>query len=433
MRTALSSSLFLALFLSLSSCAPEQTPEVRRREDSDRAFERLGYAAGVYAGYVLDSKTEITPLSIEVHVTKNPNGNVETPILSVGLRIGLFGGVTVASTSAFFDWGANELVATFARHGASSGHGTLPGGAPGGFELKGTLKDGKISQATLIGPHLGKRDLVLEKDGASRFDTETKWNYEVVWDTSEGKPNLKGLLKVKNKSTTQEAPATSDLPYLPSLEASLVFEPFASTPENATTVLYDPTNATLDLQFTDFSWVRTTGVSLALDSNAQIAPQGRLNLGGVSLRNLLLKPIANPPQLAMLPPVYYLGTFQGSPSSIAYKAVAYLNYLGTAGVNKLDVPFPSFPVMRMELDICNSDEVFDQKVLRLDVLDHLNHRAVFHRLSTQQDPLEVYFKEDWSSLHGTFLQADPHEGGNKPKVILQPNAEVGEKGCAASP
>ena len=177
--------------------------------------------------------------------------------------------------------------------------------------------------------------------------------------------------------------------------------------------------------------MRISGLSLSMASHEVGSLEGVLNLGGVSLRTLSLKPLPKMPVLSKLPPSTFLGTYQGSPQSIAYKAVAYLNFLGGSDSNNPDLPFLTFPKMRIEVDVCNGDEVMNQAVLKLSVLDYLGRKAVFHRLGTEHDPLEIVFAHDWSKVEGTFLQTDAHEGGRKPKVVLRPNAEVLDKGCAA--
>ena len=185
--------------------------------------------------------------------------------------------MTIPATSTAYDWGKSEFVASFGRNGSSGGGGGGSGGGgnaggsggsgsgpgsgpnPGttdgsgstspGVELRGIIKDGKITQGTLIGSHFGKRSFVLERDGANLFDSTTEQVYDVVWKSVGKAPDIRSVLKIKTLTVTQPAPKISDLPVLPGLEVSLEFDSFAMAPQNASAALYDPTTATLDIQF----------------------------------------------------------------------------------------------------------------------------------------------------------------------------------------
>ena len=70
---------FLLSLLLVLSCAPEQSAETRRREDVDRAVRASSACRWVYHGYLSNSESEITPLSIDVQITKNPTAVGQKP------------------------------------------------------------------------------------------------------------------------------------------------------------------------------------------------------------------------------------------------------------------------------------------------------------------------------------------------------------------
>lgn len=411
------------------ACAPEQSDEVRRREDSVREYDRLNKAAGSYVGVLKKNNGATVPASVEIVVIKNPTDAGEKPILSVTLRVGLLGGVTITSTSASYDWGTAQVSAAFARKGgafltAAAGRANTSGV----LELRGKIDDGRWADGRLVGPHFGDATLLLDRKGKDQFENFSEKRYRIVWETNQESESLATSLVVKRRNVAEESPSTSDLPYLPGLDASVVFEPFAKTPQSARKSYYDPLAGTFDLQFTDTSWIRLDGLALPTGNEAETTMRGWLTMGGNPVAGIRLEPVNDPKPIKTVPPLTYLGTYQGSSEAVAYKAIAYVDAQGSTGSNQPDLPFPTFPQMKLEVSVCNGDEIYKTNQFRLDILDYLNRKALFRRMDVDLSPLEIYFEKGWTFLDGTYLNSQGTT--ERPKLKLRPNVEVATKGCA---
>lgn len=431
-----------------SSCTPEQSAEVRRREDQDRAMDRLNKAVGFYKGYLEVEKGKLTPLTIQVQATKNPTGNGQKPLLIVSLNIGLFGGVSMASTSTSFDWGSGEIVATFSRgpqKDSGSPSGTLPGSGTGngppagpnfgntngagtnmnGFELRAFVDKDGMREASLKGSHSGQRMLIL--DNSQGVPPSLEHIFELKWQSTNSPLTI---LKIRDRALPESAPETSDLPYFPGLDASLEFDGFAAVSQVAKQALYDPILGTLDIKFAETSWLHITGVALDNNDLNLVEMKGRLSFEGKTLQRIVIEPKNKISKLHRFPPSTFLGTYQGNSDALAYKVFVRLNPQLSKGANDTNLPFAAFPKMQLEVNICNKDEVMDQHTLELHSVDFLEQKALFKRLGTDQNGLDITFTSNWAKVKGQYQQNDIHAGGSNATLVLEPNSDVARLGCA---
>src|SRR5690606_29758473 len=91
-------SVLIGVALALAGCAKELSEEERRREHSEREYHRLLKAEGEYRGYLLAGEGRRVPFEILVTVQRNPAGGETVPEVQASMRVGLFGGVKIASS-----------------------------------------------------------------------------------------------------------------------------------------------------------------------------------------------------------------------------------------------------------------------------------------------------------------------------------------------
>lgn len=441
--------LVLLVLTLVTSCANELSPEKKARELADREYSRLEKAAGVYSGFLQSSETEIAPVAVTVIVQKNPTSSGEKPLLLVVLKTGLFGGVTVPSSSAAFDFGTKEISAAFnapkkdpnaAGNPSNSGNPTNSGTTTA-LEFKATIENDSLVNPLLTGAHQGVHKLKLSKQGKDLFSSKVEYKFLVSIAEEDGEfgKTPQGVMTVKIRKDPEPGTSTSDLPIFPGLEASLSFNSFAATPQVATSVLYDPIVGTMDLQFSSVSLIRLKHVYLTLDTASEklLPPEihGEITLGGAKLRDVVLKESFLQTTLVAVPPKTYVGIFQGDPNGVVFKTVAYLNYQGGTAKNPLEFPFLNFPSMQMDVVVCLGDSDAQKMILKLDNVDYLSRKGLFRKVATPgESPFEFKWSDNFRVMDGTF-----HETGgggtnlSQPHMKLVQRSEEGFKGCAEPP
>ncbi len=426
---------FLAFVALFAGCANEPSEEAKRRELSDREYTRLEKAAGTYAGYMDGPSGKAVPTSIKVTVRKNPTATAgEKPILLVVLRIGLFGGVRIASSSALFDWGTKGLSATFAPGKADA---DKADGGSARLEFRATVVDGDLVKPALFGAHQGSHPLFLKKTSEETLQPDQEFRFLLYVPKGDGgyEPKNRAMLTLKTRKEPEAAPADADLPLFPGLEASVYFEGFAGTPQVASLILYDPIKATLELQFSKASWMKLTDVYVNVDELSINMPQempGKVTVGGFNFKDVLLRQAPSLVAPQKLPPAVFLGTFQGAPDTLKYKAVGYLHFKESASNNTPDLPFLSFPDMRFEIVVCLGDEPFQKSFHKLVSVDFLNLKGLFRRENDSADsPLRVTWSKNLDTVDGIFATTDGGESeAGRPRIKFQARPEIGFKGCA---
>ena len=440
--------LSVSLLLLLASCANELSDEVKNREISDREYSRLSEAEGNYVGYMEGPapKKGRVPVNVIVTVRKNPTDNKEQPILEGTLRIGFFGGVTIGSSSGFYDFGKKSLVLSFgkAQAGASSPTSTAPtpgGGTPSSspstLEFRATVDNGNLVDPVFIGANTGTHSLVLSKTGASLFFGKAQDDYLLYFSDSKGTmpTQYSGILNLKQINAPQMAPSTADLPLFPGMNASVTFETMGVRPQVARLVLYDPIQGTLDMNFTDSSWVMMKDFFIVPDGITAKNPSefaGQVVLGGDKKNIVRATSVEHAPDVGRLPPPTFVGTYSIGPDVI-YKSVAYLDYGGSSGTNSSELPFLKFPSLKLQLLICTDDDTQGSSTLFLDSLDYLKKVAVFRRPDSTYDPLELHWDRGWQNLSGSFLGSSETPGGDKPKVKWLVRNSDPFQGCKEAP
>lgn len=382
---------------------------------------------------------------MSVTVRRNPNDNKEKPTLEGTLRIGFFGGVTVASTSAFFDWGAKSLVLSFGKASGSSpttpgtpGGSTPPSTGPATLELRTTISNGNMVDPIFVGANSGTHPLTLSKTGVSLFTGMAEDDYLLYSVDSKGKvaTQYSAVLSLKQQNVPQMAPTTSDLPYFPGLYGSVTFESMGVQPQIPRIVLYDPIKGTLDMQFTDSSWMAMKGFFVASGVAAKDPGEfgGIVTVGGMKTNVLRARKVEQAPDVGRLPPRTFVGTYTPASTSLTYKSVAFLDYNGGAGTNSSEFPFLKFPNLKLQVLVCDGTDTLAETTLLAASMDYLGNVAVF-RTETDPlyNPLELHWERGWQNLSGTFLKSTQTPGSEKPKVKWVSRPSDTFKGCQEDP
>jgi len=397
----------------VAGCAKEQSAEDRRREQRQREFERLRPAEGAYNGFALADNNKGVPASVMIAVKQNPKDGVDSPTLDLTLRLGFFGGVTIAAESTSYDWGNGQVAASFKR----------TAGSP--LELRGHLKDGQLTDVVVDGPNNNPSKLVVQKSGTSNFNESRE--YALALNESNSNKGS-ALLYLKRGEQDVAAPASSDLPILPPLEASLQFAGMSFSPQVVKKVQYDPLQGAMELRLRDASKIVFNNIFLQQDVEKKILLQqdrweihGDLVVGSKATRNVVASSDAGlveaSKNASSLPPKYFKGRFIGPGPGANYKAIGFLDFLGTQGTNSEDYPFANFPQMRLRVVYCVQDVSF-QKEYSLIAVNHLDNLAQFRDPSpgTNSDVLEVMYSNNWQHLSGTQAEGNVGSGAGSRRV-----------------
>ncbi len=391
----------------------------------DQPASDVSWQNSVYKGIATRASSSI-PISVAFSPRRNPSGSSEDPALQVLLRIGYFGGVKLASEPAYFDWASGKIVAIFKKSGG------------GNLEFRTTLKDRTLDDATLSGPNLGTLPLSLDATVADPFSDAKEYKMTTRIAPREGRGQgwvLDGALSVKRLPDDLPSPANIDLPFVPALEVALRLNGSAQTPEAAQKVIYDPITGQMDVQFTDSTRMtlhNLTGASGDRSSRGDAVMHGELALASRVVADITASFVAGNVDLANLPPTVYVGTFKGSPTGSSFRAVAYFDYLNTAGNNTPEFVFLAFPKLRLNLSLCDGHDAFAKKTLDLVGFDHLGLVAQLRSIaSNDTTQLEMTFSNDFSSAQGTFLTSDAGNGGrpSAPQLKLTARSSSSSRGC----
>jgi hypothetical protein len=423
---------FLFLIL-ITTCAKEQSQEERLREQDTRKLARLSKAAGEYRGFLTESANQIVPINLIVSVQANPVNGEDEPVLQGSLRIGLFGGVQIASSAGSFDWGIGKISFAFQRSSAA--------GSSKALEVRAFFKDGILSQAVLDAPRQGVFPLDLKRQGVQLFTNDKEFKF--AWNTPGSLVNPDpicmdvvpdSLLTINLRPQSFPAPGNLDLPYVPGLNATMQFSPLAQAPETATTVIYDPIGGTMDLYFTPVSLLHFDNLFLSSPSDALSLESLSGFLSHGSVQTAQIKVIqttkSNPVVIAPLPQRKYRGLYYAGGAEI--RAEVNFEYLKAQLFNTDNLPFPAFPKISLELVKCIGTKAERRDTLNLVSVDHMNGVASFQMVpSPNPVDLDLVYSVNWDSLDGLFLQGSG-VGSPRPRLSITPRTFDGPE-CADDP
>lgn len=429
------------------SCARETSKEDRKREETERQFNRLDRATGSYLGFVAVDDDRIVPLELDLSTVRNPVEGDDDPALTATLRIGLFGGVRISSRSVSYDWGSGKISASFDR-GAAGGtvnSGLSPAMGTAGMrgsplELRGVLRDGTIESAEIDGPNSGRTAIELSRTGPYLFSDQPSYTYRVSFGTTPAQLDIKPLV------SPRAAPGTSDLPVLPPLEASIRFSGSAIVPQTATDVIYEPLTGLLELQLRADARIRVENIFLTRSAtqtglHGWMPPtnyegqviQGAAVIGDASFSsNFPGLSLTNPGNLSLLPPRYFTGTYRGSQSPVEFPAIASLEYLNTQGTNSAEYPFPAFPKFRFKVLVCSGNRPLKEGTYDMSAMNPLDSTARFiDTRNTVLSVLDLRYLNDWNQLVGRFTSSSSGAIDTRdPQLRISAASGVGSVDCS---
>lgn len=451
----ISRSIFIAIVTTatlLHGCAKESSTEDRRREENERELSRLNLASGSYFGYVKVDEEKLVPLELELTPTRNPTNGDDNPELSAAMTIGLFGGITLSSRMTSFDWGSGKLSISFDR--ASSAGPSGMGGRGSVLELHGNLTDGEITNAAINGPNGGTRPVILAKNGPKLLTASEKYRYQISFSDSAllndltPQSSTTAQLSLKTLVTPRVAPATSDLPYLPPLEASLRFPGLAIVPQTATDVIYDPLDGFIELQLRSDSKIRIENVYLSqsvLTSGIdKWQPESIVTGSVIHSANMIGSAkiesgfpgigLVEPMPLADLPPRYFKGTYKSEQNPVSFPMIASIDYINSQGVNSGEYPFAYFPKLRIKILICSGGRPFREGTYDMTALNPLDGTARLLDIRTgNSSGIDLRYLNDWSEIIGRFITSSTGAIDTRnPQIRMKPLEEGGATDCSGT-
>ena len=436
----------------LTSCANESSNEDRKREDNERQFNRLKLADGYFFGYVEISDNQIVPLGLDLTTTRNPVNGDDSPALSAAMRIGLFGGVTMSSRAASFDWGSGRLSISFEKQ-AGIGSGSSESGASGptsrgALELRGIMRDGDFVEAVIDGPNRGIRRVSLTKNGAKLFSDRAAYRYQVSFrETIAGTSRTTiSQMELKPLIETHMAPLTSELPMLAAYDASFKFPGTAIVPQTVNDVIYDPLDGYIELRLRENSKIRVENValtkesiSLGIDLWKPASPFiGSIIEGATAIGSATFESgfpglgLAEPAPLAELPPKYYKGIYKTPQNPQAFPAVASLEYMNSQGTNSAEYPFAYFPKFRLKVLICSGGRPYKENTYEMIALDQMAGTArLWDIRQGSNSGADIGYSTNWEEIVARFTTSssgtiDPRD----PQLKLQSQGSDGAVDCS---
>jgi hypothetical protein len=401
--------------LVLMGCAKELSLEELKRESSMRQHQRLEKASGDYRGFVIVDETRRIPCDLVVSSRWNAEGKATEPVIQGALRIGLFGGVQLASSSAYFDWGTGELTIGFAKTGTSNR-----------LEFRATIKDDLIQKATLEGPNQGRWNLELTKGALTGIipGSETVYSMDEI---SGGKSVTRKTASVwiKRLPVDEPAPPSADLSHFPGLKTVVKLPYFSKVSQDVVQTLYDPLAGTIHFQLGDVSRMEVEGVYLPSGPLT-----GKIFLGNTVKSTVVLREVdrAALPLNPELPPDRYRGTFQTGPSTPVFASVSYLQFTGASVMNPADYVFRSFPSLRLVHNVCDEKTLVGRLIFDLEAVEYFDGRAEFIA-SNKKKTMELRISPDWKRLEGRIRAPESAGGEDWPRLVLSPDATLGPAGC----
>jgi hypothetical protein len=401
--------------MTLASCAKEQSDEQRRRDKETRAMNRLAQAGGSFEGYVELPDNQVVPAWLTIGSHVNPVSGTPTPKLEVSLRVGFFGGVTIAAEESHFDNGNCRITATFRRLNGSP------------LEFRGKISDGKVLEGLLDGPNSSARTLRMVRQDHPTLPTEQEWTMQVSSQTSLGNRQsvTRGALQLKRAPVETSAPAHSDLPLLPPLEGTVRWEGSAATPHQMLSVKYDPLQGAMDLVVREGSRIHIAAIGLPKENaDALSLSKPSFSFGGyifngsnvVATLSLTTRPGMDLTSLSLRnsPPGLWTGRYTSFSGQI-YRAKAIIAESTQEGINKTDIVFAKFTRFTVKLSLCNGDSENPVVDLTASSFNQLSRVARFEMpqafgLGT---PWEVWFDDTWTTLEGSgsFSLTNPEKRG----------------------
>lgn len=385
-----------------SSCADlyERSRSIRHRlreRDNQPPAQDESYLT--YEGYMTRGSGGTVPIGITIFPKRNPGGGSDAPSLQVTARIGFFGGATIASEPAVFNWGNGRLSASFTR----------PSGAP--LEFRTTLKLDALDDASLIGPNLGLHNIRVAHGAPALAGTDPETTMNVAMASTDAQSSVRSVLTLRTRQESVAAPATIDLPNLPSIEASLRIDGLGKTPQVSRRVVYDVLRGTIDVYFSESSILEFTDVFLNAAPSGSAQPyvsftelDGVLSIGGhpIGTAKSALAAGAERWSIMDLPPKFFIGRYQGGGSALQSKVYATLEDGHSSGTNTAEWPFTTFPNMKLKLVMCILGQQMEKS---LAAVDYLGSRVVF-RSAGQRDDIDLVFSNAWATVQGQILDAD---------------------------
>ncbi len=403
------------------SCAKETSEEERKREQTDRERDRLKKAVGSYFGYVTIDDNKIVPLSLDLSINLNPQEGTDNPTLAGALRIGMFGGVVLSSDQTSYDAGNGRISVNLSKKSSQSGGAAAVAGNAGApLELHGFIRDGKLVDGSLEGPHSGSRKVTLTDGGQNLFSEQVSFNYSTQISDAQTVGSLTPNAQLSLKRSTIQRPSilsSSDLPQLPGLEASFRFKSLGVSPQPASDVLYEPIKGFIDMQFAQNMTIRVENIYLTNDvlntsltdwrpakESAGVLIKGSAISGhvrfGSSFPGLGLE---SPENADGKPPQYFAGTYQPLGSPTVFRSIASLEYQFSQGTNSAEYPFPVFPKFQLRLKICSGAQVVKEGTYELSALDQVKGIGRFiDSRPGQKSLIDIQYNENWTSLSGKY-------------------------------
>lgn len=361
-----------------------------------------------YEGYMTRGANGVVPIGVQIFPRRNPNGGSDEPSLQVTARIGFFGGASIASEPAVFNWGNGRLTASFTR----------PSGAP--LEFATTLKQDVLDDATLVGPNLGQHAIWVSHAEAPFSDITGESTLNVLVKRDAGDAGLRSVLTLRSRSEGTPAPANIDLPLLPSLEASLKIDGLGQTPQLSRRIVYDVLRGTIEVYFSESSILEFRDVFLMRGpaGGRRYLPftelGGRLSLGGQPLADAQAFRVVKPADrwtIQDVPFPVYSGSLVTAGGSMTYRAVGTITYQGNAGANTAEYPFGTFPNLNFTILLCMRSSEIQHYDMKLDAVDHLARSLLFkNRIATLRDELDAVFEPGWVSISGTVRDTGGSSG-----------------------
>lgn len=418
------------------SCAKESSKSDKNREQSDREIARLTNGAGKYYGYVSMGEDANVPAMLDLSVKRNPEKAENEPRMQAAFKIGLFGGVTIASDATTYDWDTGRLTASFARKDGSP------------FELTAVIKDQKFVEGTINGPNQGRHPLILDQKDpqlmavadSSDFNLGLRFSDQETGDEPAQASAIDAVFTINAQSITVSGSQTFDLPLLPAINASFRFARLAKVPVSAASglVLYDPLRGKMQIFTSATDQLVLRGLFLRSDFRLVIpAITGEILRGADHLRYVRSMRMTDADVTKFVasnnnPPALYRGWIRGRDNAPAYPVIAYMDMLGEETQNPTGMSFGSFPTMRLRVVACLQKQPFARMTLQAASLNHIRRSmSLTNNTATKQRELLMTYNADWTQIEGRFksLVSTGDVNAGEPRLHLEA-APDSSQGCA---
>jgi hypothetical protein len=225
----------------------------------------------------------------------------------------------------------------------------------------------------------------------------------------------------------------SDLPYLPSLTATVQFSGVGVTVEPYDSVQYDPLTGKLELTYLGYgifecpvtvSDLKTPTASPTLNCTVTV---GATTVNQVSAGS-------NPGPLVMRPPQYFKGFYSPS-QSIRYVAVASLDYEDKDAKNPMASIFPNYPVLDLKISICDSGTAISRVTYETVSLNPISSKAVLRFLKTggEDFDLDLTYGTDFRSFTAIVESAQTSPGAQDARYDFTALADQSKWRTCATP